>query len=82
MNTQIQPFKTGFPEQEATQIAINVLLSLGGESSTSHWTLLTANGQTIATDNIEIPKEVHSLWGTDDSVITDYVLQELQLTKK
>ncbi len=53
-------------------------------SKASIWDANWANAwdmKTIASDNTEIPKEVHSLWGTDDTVIETYILKELGLTK-
>jgi len=38
-------------------------------------------GITILDGNLNLPQEVYDTWGTDDSHITDWVLNELNLTK-
>lgn len=37
-------------------------------------------GQTLLEGNLTAPEEVVSVWGTDDSVIVDWVMEQLSLT--
>jgi hypothetical protein len=81
MKTQIQPFLIGLPQKEAISISVNTLLTLGDTTSQSYWALYDSAEQQIASGSLPIPEEIHSQWGTDDSVILDYILLSLGLTK-
>jgi len=40
------------------------------------------NGENVSNEgSIILPEEVIELWGTDDTVVEDYILQQLGLTK-
>lgn len=43
---------------------------------------LTANGITVKVESIYIPPEIYSQWGTDDTFIVDYVLQQIHFEKQ
>jgi hypothetical protein len=81
MKTKIQPTQAGFPQEEATEIDITVRFDLGAKTSQSYWVLLNENNQKVADGNIDIPEEIHSKWGTDDTLVLDYILLSLGLTK-
>jgi len=76
---QIKPKK--ILNKIATQLDIRVDLNLNSETSTSFFNLRDDEGGLIYDDIIPIPSEIHSQWGTDDSVIEDYILSELNLTR-
>ena len=67
--------------KQATKILINVQLQTGGTTSTAFYQLKDAQGGYLYDGIISIPTAVHSTWGTDDSVIENYVLQQLNLTR-
>jgi len=76
---QIQPIN--IIGKQATQIVINVQLQTGAETSTAFYTLKDSEGGYLYDGIIQIPSEVHSLWAEDDSVIEDYVLEQLKLKR-
>lgn len=78
---KIKPTQAGFPQREATDIEINTFFSVGGTTSQTHWTIKSEQGEILAQGNCSIPEEIHAQWGTDDSIIEDYVLEQLNLEK-
>jgi hypothetical protein len=81
MKTKIQPTQAGFPQEEATEIDITVRFDLGAKTSQSYWVLLNEANQKVADGNLDIPEEIHTQWGTDDTLVLDYILLSLGLTK-
>lgn len=66
----------------ATKLEIRVLtFGLNSTSATTYWSLLTDTNQVVLDGNLVIPSEVFLNWGTDDSIIEDYVIDELNLVK-
>lgn len=47
------------------------------KSNTVYYALLTEEGEKVKEGNIDIPKEVEELWGTDNDVIKNYILTQL-----
>jgi hypothetical protein len=45
--------------------------------TTSYYELQTESGEMITNGNITIPQEVIDIWGTDDSVIENYIIEQL-----
>jgi hypothetical protein len=81
MKTKIQPTFAGFPQEEATEIEITVRFDLGAKTS-QYWVLLNEDSQKVADGNIDIPEEILSQWGTDDTLVLDYILEQLGLEKQ
>lgn len=61
-------------------IKIRVELNLDDTKSRAFYWLME-DENIILTGDIEIPQQIHSQWGVDDSCISNYVLNELNLTK-
>jgi hypothetical protein len=77
---QITPTFAGFPQEIGTQLLIrSIPFELGSKSSQVYWELLTEDNKQLASGNIIIPEEIHEIW-LDDSVIENYVLEQLKLT--
>lgn len=49
------------------------------ESTTSYYELQTEEGEIISNGNLIIPQEVIDKWGTDDSVIENYIVEQLSI---
>ena len=47
------------------------------EGTTSYYELQTENGETVSRGNMTIPQEVIAIWGTEDSVIEKYIIEQL-----
>ena len=40
----------------------------------------SSSGKMLLDGNLQLPQEQYDAWGTDDSVITDWVMEQLNLT--
>jgi hypothetical protein len=49
------------------------------EGTTSYYELQTESGETVSRGNVTIPQEVIDVWGTDDSVIENYIIESLAI---
>lgn len=66
----------------AITLEVRVLtFSLNSDSATAYYALRSENSNILLEGNLEISSEVFLNWGTDDSIIEDFVLQALNLTK-
>lgn len=64
----------------AVSLDVTVLsFKLNSESGSSYYKLSSESGQTLLEGNLNIPSSVFLNWGTDDSIVLDYVLSELKL---
>lgn len=61
-------------------VKIRVELNLEDTTSRAFYWLMEEE-RIILSGDIEIPPQIHSQWGVDDSCISNYVLNELNLTK-
>lgn len=61
-------------------VKIRVELNLEDTTSRAFYWLMEEE-RIILSGDIEIPQQIHSQWGVDDSCISNYVLNELNLTK-
>lgn len=59
--------------------SVSLYWSIKSESSSIVEEVFSA-GATLLEGNLTVPAEVVSVWGTDDSVIVNYVMEELSLT--
>jgi hypothetical protein len=83
MKTKILPISLGFPQpQEVTDIDVTVRFDLGAKTSQSYWVLSNEKGEAVQTGNLDIPEEVHAKWGIDDTLVLDYILEQLGLEKQ
>lgn len=46
-------------------------------SNMSYYELQTESGEMVSNGNITIPQEVIDIWGTDDSIIENYIIGQL-----
>jgi hypothetical protein len=49
------------------------------ESTVSYYELQTESGEMISNGNMTIPQEVIAIWGTDDNVIENYIISQLNI---
>jgi hypothetical protein len=52
------------------------------ESTMSYYELQTEEGEVVTNGNMTIPQEVIDKWGTDDSIISDYIVEQISTTLK
>ena len=81
MNTiQINPIP--YRQGQGTQIYIRpISIELGGETCSTYWQIFDENNKELESGNTEIPSEIYLNWGEDDSIISDYVINKLNLQK-
>jgi hypothetical protein len=79
---QITTTLAGFPLKEAKKIEVNIYFPLGSETSRAYWAMWSDDNEKLAQGDLLIPQEIHMNWGTDDSIVEDYVLQQLGLQKE
>lgn len=77
---QIQPIQ--ILDRQATQLEIRVELKPNADTSTAYYNIRNSERGLIFNGIIQIPIEIHSTWGEDDSVIEDYVLEQLNLQRE
>lgn len=66
----------------AITLEVRVLtFGLNAESAIAYYALKDSNNNTLLEGNLQIISEVFLNWGTDDSVIEDFVLDELNLVR-
>jgi len=48
-------------------------------STMSYYELQTESGEVVSSGTLNIPQEVIDIWGTDDSVIENYIIENLAI---
>lgn len=79
--------KTDIKPKDFSKQATSVEVQVGGfplnaKTCTATAILRDAEDQEIKRERVEIPEDVFAAWGTDDSVIENYVLSQLGLEAK
>lgn len=77
----ITPLNIGVQNQIATQIKIRAEFYTSTNTSRVFWQLFNDNDLQLLNGDLVIPEATHNAWGTDDSVIEDYVLNQLNLER-
>jgi hypothetical protein len=74
----IQPIVYPLNEGTATRLSVLVLnFTTDATTCTTYWQLLTEEGKTLAQDNYTLTEEQFLTWGTDNSVVNQYVAEYL-----
>ena len=70
----IKPIVYPLNEGTATRLSVLVLnFETTATTCTTYWQLLTEEGKTLAQDNYTLTEEQFLTWGTDNSVVNQYV---------
>lgn len=70
-------------QKDAVAVTIEVRgFQLNSKSGTAVAIFSDEDGHELKRERVDIPEEIFTQWGTDDSIIENYVLQQLQLTKQ
>ena len=78
---QINPTQIPLRNAEANFITMRSEFHLGTETSRVFWQVYDVEKQPITSGTIEVDSDTHLAWGVDDSVIEDYVLNQLNLER-
>ena len=74
----IQPIPYPLNEGTATRLTVLVLnFPTDATTCTTYWQLLTEEGKTLAQDNYTLTEEQVQTWGTDNSVVNQYVAEAI-----
>ena len=74
----IQPVVFPLNEGTATRLSVLVLnFPTDATTATTYWQLLTEDGKTLAQDNYTLTEEQFLTWGTDNSVVNQYVAEAI-----
>jgi hypothetical protein len=77
----IQPIPYPLNEGTATRLSVLVLnFETTATTCTTYWQLLTEEGKTLAQDNYTLTEEQFLTWGTDNSVVNQYVAEAIGVT--
>jgi len=69
-------------DQEITKIQIEVPQYILHQTEMTVYVLFQDQaGRVVDTKSLLVPETVYSKWGTDDSYITNYVLQQISATR-
>jgi hypothetical protein len=49
------------------------------EGTRSYYELQTESGEVVSNGTLNIPQEIIDVWGTDDSVIENYIIKSLAI---
>jgi hypothetical protein len=74
----IQPIPYPLNEGTATRLSVLVLnFPTDATTCTTYWQLLTEEGKVLSQDNYTLTEEQFLTWGTDNSVVNQYVAEYL-----
>lgn len=74
----IQPIVYPLNEGTATRMTVLVLnFETTATTCTTYWELLTEEGKVLAHDNYTLTDEQWAEWGTDNSVVNEYVAEAI-----
>lgn len=83
-NTQgvaIQPIVFPLNQGTATRLSVLVLnFSTDATTCTTYWQLLTEEGVQLSQGNYTLTEEQFLTWGTDNSVVNEYVAEAIGVT--
>lgn len=78
MIKQIQSVSV-FPST-ATQLRVDDVLVVLGESANLQWALLDSEGKVLVVDRVSMTGEDYQTWNSDDNTPFDFVANKLNLT--
>ena len=74
----IQPIVYPLNEGTATQMTVLVLnFETTATTCTTYWQLLTEDGKQLSQGNYTLTEEQFAEWGTDNSVVNEYVAEAI-----
>ena len=74
----IQPIVYPLNEGTATQMTVLVLnFETTATTCTTYWQLLTEEGKQLSQGNYTLTEEQFAEWGTDNSVVNEYVAEAI-----
>jgi hypothetical protein len=74
----IQPIVYPLNEGTATRLSVLVLnFETIATTCTTYWQLLTEEGKQLAQGNYTLTEEQFATWGTDNSVVNEYVAEAI-----
>jgi len=77
----IQPIVYPLNEGTATRLSVLVLnFETTAVTCTTYWQLLTEDGKQLAQGNYTLTEEQFQTWGTDNSVVNQYVADAIGVT--
>jgi predicted secreted protein len=77
----IQPIPYPLNEGTATRLSVLVLnFPTDATTCTTYWQLLTEEGKVLSQDNYTLTEEQFQTWGTDNSVVNQYVAEAIGVT--
>jgi hypothetical protein len=78
---EIQPIIFPLNQGTATQMTVLVLnFDTTATTCTTYWQLLTEEGQQLTQGNYTLTEEQFEQWGTDNSVVNEYVANAIGVT--
>jgi hypothetical protein len=78
---EIQPVVFPLNQGTATQMTVLVLnFDTTATTCTTYWQLLTEEGQQLTQGNYTLTEEQFEQWGTDNSVVNEYVANAIGVT--
>lgn len=77
----IEPIVYPLNEGTATRMSVLVLnFETTATTCTTYWQLLTEDGKMLAQGNYTLTPEQFASWGTDNSVVNEYVAEAIGVT--
>jgi hypothetical protein len=77
----IQPIVYPLNEGTATRLSVLVLnFETTAVTCTTYWQLLTEEGKQLSQGNYTLTEEQFLTWGTDNSVVNEYVAEAIGVT--
>lgn len=77
----IQPIVYPLNQGTATQLSVLVLnFQTDATTCTTYWQLLTEEGVQLSQGNYTLTEEQFLTWGTDNSVVNEYVAEAIGVT--
>lgn len=77
----IQPVVFPLNQGTATRMTVLILnFETTATNCTTYWQLLTEEGQQLAQGNYTLTEEEFATWGTDNSVVNQYVANAIGVT--
>jgi hypothetical protein len=77
----IQPIPYPLNEGTATRLSVLVLnFTTEATTCTTYWQLLTEEGVQLSQGNYTLTEEQFLTWGTDNSVVNEYVAEAIGVT--
>jgi hypothetical protein len=78
---EIQPVVFPLNQGTATRMTVLVLnFDTTATTCTTYWQLLTEEGQQLSQGNYTLTEEQFQQWGTDNSVVNEYVANAIGVT--